>query len=216
MPRIQAVLAGDLIGSRKMGRAAVDDSMAALQTAARGVAHLYGLDLRFTRYRGDGWQLLLRNPGLSLELCMALTARLRAAATGLDTRIAVGVGSVESPGTKDLGDASGPAFLTAGDLLDRMTRHMTERWMIAGAGTTKCLQGLMALGAAIAGGWTAAQSEAVALVLLDADLQTNDRRAQSLGITRQAFEARLKAARFDDFALPRDAFGTHDFAETGA
>lgn len=214
-----AVLTGDLIGSRKRDARTTDESLATLANAAKKLEFLHNLQnqhLRFTRSRGDSWQVLLENPRYVLEACIALTARLRAAGTGLETRIAVGIGQLENAGTTDLSDAAGSAFHISGDLLKRMTsQKKSERWMIDGPSITEWQRAVFSLGSWIARGWTAQQAEAVAMVISEPNLHTNENRASTLGISRQAFEARLKGSGLEHFYHAHQAFVSHDF-ETAA
>ncbi|MEQ8293586.1 MAG: hypothetical protein RIA08_15395 [Roseovarius sp.] len=208
MPRVQAVFTGDLIGSRGVSAAAVDAAMDSLKNAAQSLETTHGFTARFTRNRGDGWQVLLPDPHLALHAYLAIAATLRAADTGLATRIAIGLGPVDSPGTADLSDAAGAAFVTSGDLLETLD---TETAAIAGHGVTDWQRGVIALADWITSGWTAQQAEAVALTLLEPSHTTNSDRARTLGISRQAFEARLKGSGLSAFSPARRAFQTHDF-----
>ena len=87
-------------------------------------------DLRFTRFRGDGWQMLLPEPGFALRLALRLTAELTARQIGLATRISIGLGGVDHPGGVTLSNAAGMAFLRSGRGLDHMARG--RHWSIAG------------------------------------------------------------------------------------
>lgn len=217
-----AALTGDLISSRNKGTEAVTASMAALKATAdrlqrsynRTVSNRPPLDLRFTRSRGDGWQVLLSRPELALVGCTALSASLTAANTGLNTRIAIGIGPIESAGTIDLSDANGPAFETAGDLLKQMTQSSwPARWTIGGSGVNDWQRAVIELAAWITQGWTPLQAEAVSLTVSDFSLTTNEARAEHINITRQAFEKRLKGAGIAHFATANNAFRNH-FAES--
>lgn len=209
MPQLQAVFTGDLIGSRDASSEAIGTAMKSLKNAAQDIGRADDFDPHFTRNRGDGWQILLPDPRLILRAYLGLTARLRAADTGLATRIAIGLGPVDFEGTTNLSDAAGPAFVTSGDLLETLD---TETAAIGGPGVTDWQRGIIALADWIAGGWTAQQAEAVALTLLDTAHDTNAHRAKALGISRQAFEARLKGSGLSAFAPARKAFLTHDFS----
>lgn len=211
MPRLQAVFTGDLIGSRAAPATAVDRTMTHLKKSAEILGNTRDFHPRFTRNRGDGWQILLPDPGLILHSYLALAAALRAADTGLATRIAIGLGPVDFPGTNDLSDAAGAAFVTSGDLLETLD---SETAAIGGQAVTDWQRGVIQLADWIVTGWTAQQAEAVALVLLNDTLDTNADRAKSLNISRQAFEARLKGSGLSAFAHARRAFQTHDFEAT--
>lgn len=206
-----SVLTGDLIQSRTASKAAVDQAFTALQTAAEQFGKGWDIDLRFTRYRGDGWQVLLCKPGLTLHALIFLRARLRAADAGIDTRIAAGIGALGTAGTRDLSDASGAAFVASGHALDAMSpkRQLT----ITGTGVTDELAALIDLTEFISMGWTAAQAEAVAHAL-DQNAPTHDEIAKTLGITRQAVQSRLAGAGFSYFHSALYAMQHHDFMTT--
>lgn len=112
MRPIHAVLTGDLVASAESTPKSVDEAVHALQAAADQVRLWTGHDTHFSRFRGDGWQLYLDAPGLSLAAVISLVATLRARRTGLETRIAVGFGTINQLGDrrKGLADASGEAF----------------------------------------------------------------------------------------------------------
>ncbi|MGR3315642.1 hypothetical protein [Roseovarius indicus] len=208
MSGVQAVFTGDLIDSRDASAEAVERAMANLKITAQSIGKNHEFQPRFTRNRGDGWQMLLPDPTLVMLAYLGLAAALRAADTGLATRIAIGIGPVDFPGTTDLSDAAGPAFVTSGDLLETLD---TETAAIGGHGVTDWQRGVLQLTDWVVTGWTAQQAEAVALTLLDPTHDTNAQRAKSLGISRQAFEARLKGSGLAAFTHARHAFQTHDF-----
>ena len=90
--RTAAILTGDLVGSTEKPVRALERAMDALAEAARGISAWTGADTRFTRYRGDGWQMHVALPGLALRAALTAFARLRAADAGLATRAAIGIG----------------------------------------------------------------------------------------------------------------------------
>lgn len=209
--RLKSVLTGDLIGSRKSDAKAINASMRAIKGAAETLGRMYEFDPRFTRYRGDGWQILVP-PKFSFLACLGISAALRTTNSGLATRIAIGIGTVGSLGTENLADADGDAFETSGAMLDYLSRsHGLERMMIDGPGITKWQQGIIEMTDWIVRGWTAQQAEAVSIALLDPDIHTNERRAAKLKISRQAFEARLKGSGLYAMTLARGAFQRHDW-----
>ncbi|MCR8723883.1 hypothetical protein [Frigidibacter sp. ROC022] len=200
MPQV-AVLTGDLIDSSRAAPAEVDAAMTCLGAAAREIAARARTDARFSRFRGDGWQMVLENPSDSLRATLLLTARLRAADLDLATRIAIGIGAVDSLGTRNLGDATGPAFVTSGHLLDGLPHD--RRLAIAGPKdpdqpafrqlVTPLHEAILALVEQQSQRWTAAQAEAVALSLIHPG-RTHAQLAAQLGVTRQAVQSRLASA----------------------
>ncbi len=148
---------------------------------------------RFTRYRGDGWQLHVAVPALALRALLFLIARLRAADIGLGTRAAIGIGEVASLGTESLADARGPAFEASGRALDAMGR--TRRLAIEGEGVTPWQRIIVDLLDERSARWTRPQAEAMHLALaLRPDEPTLAEMAATLDITAQAVNYRLTGA----------------------
>lgn len=195
------VLTGDLIASTKADSPAVDRAMQALSQAARTLGDWAGHDTRFTRFRGDGWQLYLAKPGLILRATLFLTAYLRAAEVGLATRISIAIAPNNRLGDSGLSGASGLAFEKSGHGLDLMRRSESIAFddadtLVFGAPMTPLgpWQGaVLVLAHWQASHWSREQAEAVVLALAPV-APTQDQIAQTLGITRQAVQARLKGA----------------------
>jgi hypothetical protein len=189
MTKAKAVLTGDLIGSTKAGPAATDRAMDALASAAHEVSFWVHADTRFTRYRGDGWQMYLHGqPGLVFRVCIFLAARLRNADTGLASRFAAGIGSVNHVGSTSLSDANGEAFEISGRALDTMERK--GRMTIGGDGVTPWHEALFEIADWMIRRWSREQAEAAALAL-EHDGASMAELAERIGVTRQAFESRL-------------------------
>ena len=196
-----AVLTGDLIAST----AAPDGGAAALTLLAdiaQDLGAWAGHPARFTRFRGDGWQMLLVTPGLALRASLLIAARL-AAARATPTRLAIGLGGMDYPGTTDLSDARGSAFSASGRALDHLPRG--RAWALAGGPDWQ--SALIALAEWQARGWSVEQAQAVALALPpDAPRQAD--LAARLGISRQAFAARLSGAGLAAWEPALKAFET--------
>jgi hypothetical protein len=191
-PRSAAILTGDLIGSTRVAPSALEAAMGLLAEAAREVsAWTSGPDSRFTRYRGDGWQMHVAEPGRALRAALFLAARLRAADLGLATRAAIGVGRIDSLGTASLADARGPAFEASGRALDRMGR--ARRLAIEGDGITALHRIVVDLLDERTTRWTRQQAEAMAPAL-SPDEPTLAEIAVPLGISAQAVNYRLAGA----------------------
>jgi len=212
MEKIYAVFTGDLIGSSKALPQKVEATMQNLADTGDRLSRLTGSDTKFTRYRGDGWQLLLADPGNFLLGVLLILARLRAAPDTLRTRIAIGAGAVHSLGTSDLRDAQGFAFTVSGQALDSLKRDRNivlasapndPLGILGGNGDRAAIQGqvdwygpvILGLVGFIAGHWTRAQAEAVAIAL-EHGQETQAEIAARLGITRQALNLRLTGAGY--------------------
>ena len=186
---IAAILTGDLVGSTEAPPAALDRAMDTLAEAARAAAAwTAGSDARFTRFRGDGWQVHVADSALALRTALFLVATLRASDAGLATRIAIGIGGVDGLGTDTLADAHGPAFETSGRALDHMPR--TRRLTMDGDGVTTVHRIVVELLEDRTGRLSREQAEALALYL-HPDNPTLADIAPRLGISPQAVAYRL-------------------------
>jgi len=211
MHSIKAVISGDLIASSAKGGAAIDAAMANLADTAARLSNLTESDTRFTRHRGDGWQIYVDIPGLALTCALAMTTALRRSGAGLDTRQAIGFGRVETLPAKALGGAYGEAFELSGRALDQMAKGvrlcLANRLIV-----TPLHEALIALIDWQSARWSKEQAEAVQGRLLDANRPNADL-AATLGITRQAFEARLSSAGYSALEPALHAFQCADWTE---
>jgi hypothetical protein len=189
-----AILTGDLIASTSAPAGDVDRLMQWLATALQDAQR--GLDLsptRFTRFRGDGWQAIIQPAPLYLRTVTHLLSGLRLFDIGLDTRIGIGIGDVDRPGTRDLSDATGPAFTASGHALDTLPR--TDRLAITGLTGPHLAWHRAALEtlAHFSARWSREQAEAIHRRVL-MDKAPLHQIASNLGISRQALSSRLTAA----------------------
>lgn len=188
MTEFAAILTGDLIGSTEAPEA-LEPTMARLAAAAEEIARWQTSSTRFTRFRGDGWQMRT-DPELALRATFYLHACLRASEGLLNTRIAIGLGPVDSLGSADLSDARGAALTASGHALDKMRR--TRRFAIAGRGVDTRDEIIVELIEGIVLRWTRPQAEAAALAL-PYPAPTLEEIGQELGISPQAVSYRLAA-----------------------
>ncbi len=203
---LHAVLTGDLVDSRKTSATKVDAAMDVLAQASREFGEALNFGLGFTRDRGDGWQVLLNAPQHVLRAMVYLRARLIAADLGLDTRVSAGIGPIESHGTRDLSDATGEAFFISGDHLEAAKKR---RMVLAGAGIGVWQNAVILLADQLISGWSAAQAEAAAIMVLHETTQEDI--AGRLGITRQAVQLRLAGSGVAALDEAFEAFKTHDY-----
>jgi hypothetical protein len=199
MTKYAAILTGDLVNSTQAPVGQIDATMHLLAEAARNIDD----DTRFTRFRGDGWQIYLHNGGHCLWACLLILARLKASDNSLSTRISVGIGETYPLPDGDLSAASGPAFIASGRGLDDMTA--TQILSIKGDAVDAFQTSIFAFAADRASRWSREQAEAMALAL-DADIPSRAAIAVRLGITRQAVDARLTAAGHRLLEQASDAF----------
>lgn len=191
-----AVLTGDLVDSSGASPAAVEAAMGRIAAVADRIGRE---GTTFSRHRGDGWQLYLERPGLALATTLMICAELRAAG-GLESRIAMGLGGADIGSFKnllavrDLGAATGTAFISSGRALDAMDK--SSRLAIAGEGVDALHARVIAMIEEQVMNWSREQAEAMAMALGPKDPPTQQAMAEKLGITRQAVAARLHAAGY--------------------
>jgi len=125
--RLYAVLTGDIVDSSKLKeRQRVELHKAMVNTSDE-------LRLRFGKivplsvdiYRGDSWQFIVSDPANSLRVGLFYRSYIRAKMESkkIDTRVAIGIGSIDFlPGNKaSRGD--GEAFRISGGALEKLSRN---------------------------------------------------------------------------------------------
>jgi hypothetical protein len=187
-----AVFTGDLVNSTKAAADAVDTTMARIATTLGSLAILGDTPaMKFTRFRGDGWQAYSTAPALSLRIALCLAATLRTHGAGITTRIAIGIGTATSLGTGTLADASGPAFTASGHALDGMRKG--QLFAIAGPATRGEDAAITALLDERIARWSPEQAIAADITLRGRN-DTLQSMASRLHISPQAVSDRLRAA----------------------
>ncbi len=174
MGELHAVLTGDIIGSTKKAAPPSDQIHAALRAAASDIAVAQPKTLvgELDIFRGDSWQLLLSDPGAFLAVALIVRANLKFR-VGVDTRIAVGVGTVDHIDQDRISMSSGPAFTTSGRRLDAMTKPpfltINSANGTAARDVIMLASALSAACDAIVQDWTARQAEIARLVFISPD-----------------------------------------------
>jgi hypothetical protein len=190
-----AVLTGDLIASTKAGQDAVDGAMAVLEGIAQHEARISGLDIRFARFRGDGWQMYCPEATRVFRLTVLVLANLHSRPKLAQTRLAVATGAVSLPFPQSgLASARGEVFTSSGRELDGMAN---ERLVFFSAEPdAKWQRPLFSYLDWQSSRWSPQQAEAVALAFFH-NPPDPSRIADELGISRQAAKARLDGAGYE-------------------
>lgn len=122
-----AILTGDLVGSRRLSSQQLEELFKSLNDlwSQFGDAHAGAVIGSVEIFRGDGWQAALAKPALCVEATLFLRAAFKAQALShkLDTRIGVGIGTVDDLKENRLSESNGPAFQCSGDALDSLFKN---------------------------------------------------------------------------------------------
>ncbi|MBN2318805.1 MAG: hypothetical protein JXR49_07000 [Acidobacteria bacterium] len=127
--KLYAVLTGDIVGFSKLSverRRLLHDTMRQGSLAAQK-AFAGAIPLEADVFRGDSWQLLVADIAASLEVGLFLRAYLRAHSETekLDTRMAIGIGTVDFVPDDRVSKGDGQAYRHSGLALEKMTRAGT-------------------------------------------------------------------------------------------
>lgn len=189
--------------------------MATLAEAAKIIGEVIGHDLRFTRFRGDGWQVHLLNPRDFLWIAVYLNAILRSnPETYLTSRMAIGLGTTNQLGPNGLSEASGSAFVSSGRGLDSMATGRTLA--LNGDGTDNIQRCALAFVDDRIAAWSPEQAQVVRLEMEPTESRTHADMARILNISRQAVSSRLQAAGGRLMMETLGAFYDHQWEVTDA
>jgi hypothetical protein len=168
-----AVLTGDFI---KSSRYTIEQRQAAFQTLRESTAQLIRIHpeiqtIGIEPFRGDAWQLLHSQPQYAFHASFFFRAALNMHKLP-DTRIAIGMGSVDDVPNQSLAEASGEAFHLSGNGLDTLkkNRHMVFDFAASGLsvlekdfppGIGDIINSALYLASRMADGWSSNEARAV-------------------------------------------------------
>lgn len=208
-----AVLTGDIIKSSLLSKSNLDAVFSTLLNAAEVVKGwkrgLVKGNPEF--FRGDTWQLLLKNPALAMRVGIFLRASLLAEGKA-DSRISIGMGKVENISLKRISLSRGEAFFLSGHGLDSMTLY-SNMTIVVPKSARPLSEWLAVVGHlcdSLIGQWTKRQAEIVSVALAPRE-PTHEEIAQRLNptVSKQAVTKALNGANW--YAI-REAI--HQFERT--
>jgi hypothetical protein len=163
--QLYAVLTGDVVDSSKLSDAARRELPVALKRASQAARALYGkaVPQNADVFRGDSWQLVVTDARLGLRAAVFFRAHLHGNSpqVGLDTRVAIGIGTIKFVPKGQLTQGDGPAFRGSGKVLESMPRSRRLGLSVAGAETPAGIDPVIALMDTLMERWTEKQSLAV-------------------------------------------------------
>ena len=170
---IHAVLTGDLVRSSRLTSDQSREAMDGLKSAACTFNAVYpgAIHKEMDTFRHDSWQLLLNNPVLAFRVALFLRCILKmksSAGIKYDTRISIGIGSVDFVAENRISDSRGIAFTLSGRGLDGMkTAHLAFDGSFADADDWHDVSlGVVPLLDCVVTDWTPVESGVVSAALL--------------------------------------------------
>jgi hypothetical protein len=213
-----AVLTGDIIGSSRLSAAELDRTRSLV---LKGAQQFHSKSRRMVLgapefFRGDAWQLLLREPGQALRVALYIRALLSASA-GVETRISIGIGPVDAINRSRTSLSTGEAFTLSGHALDEITGYfdLTGALPDRAAVLAQWFPAMLHLCSGLIRDWTRRQAEIVSLALLS-DSQTHERIARSLRppVSKQTVSESLAGANWRSLLEAIRVFETTDWPST--
>ena len=195
---IHAVLTGDIVASQRLSVAELDHVRATVEKSCAEIAQwsagLLPLAVEFSR--GDAWQVLLREPSMALRSALWIRAALLFRC-GVDTRIAVGVGSI-MPLAESLSLSGGDAFVRSGQALDSLSQTRMSIVLPTSSPFSSWVDLVAKLCDAMVGSWTQRQAELVHAALSpQSTTQSAIAAALVPPVTKQSVGKGLRAAHWD-------------------
>lgn len=128
-----AILTGDIMASRRLNASQLTGTFQEMNTFWSEFSSLHSGQVlgKIDVFRGDGWQAALASPEHAVDAAVFLRAVVKACPLSekSDSRLGIGIGSVEQLDPDDLGGSHGEAFEASGDALSLATRGKI-RWML--------------------------------------------------------------------------------------
>lgn len=181
-PGVLAVLTGDIIGSTHLSAQQMSQTRATLEKRVRDfrprpARTVCGVPEFF---RGDSWQLLVKEPRWALRVALLIRASL-VADIEVRTRVSIALGGADAIDAKRISLSTGEAFTLSGRALDAITGYFDLTGALpdrAGA-LAPWFPAILHLCSGLVRPWTRRQAEIVSLALLP-DNPTHEWIAKSL------------------------------------
>lgn len=204
--RVYAVLTGDVVRSSALSVPLRRKLATALRSLGSELAGWPEVHPTMSRFRGDGWQLLVLDPSRSLRVALYIRASLRMRFEGqkLDTRVGIGIGRVDFVPGRRVAEGDGSAYRLSGAALDRkgwrrlvfggIDRGDTSKERL---GLERDVQVVLDLLDTIAREWTPSQARAIVETLKGRTQQEVASRWEGGSITQQAVAQHLSRSSWD-------------------
>jgi hypothetical protein len=167
--KLYAVITGDIVGFSKLPEEQRQRLDRIMKEGSKAVRRAFkgSIPLEVDLFRGDSWQMLVSNVAAALQIGLFLRAHLRAAmGTGkFDTRMAIGVGTVDFVPDDRVSKGDGQAYRHSGKALERMTKASNMCFRFPGREIEESIDVLVHLIDVLARNWSDKQALAITGVL---------------------------------------------------
>jgi hypothetical protein len=183
-----SIITGDIIDSRKQKS---KDWVEGLKKILSPFGETPG---QWEIYRGDEFQVEIKNPEEALLVSILIKAHLRA--IKLDARMSIGFGS-KTHNAEKISESNGEAFIHSGELFETLKKQKITLAMRTGTIDIDEKMNLMIqLALTFMDNWLVQSAEFVAIAIENPTL-SQEELGQKLGINQAAVSRRQKRAQFD-------------------
>ncbi|OXA87247.1 hypothetical protein [Flavobacterium hercynium] len=183
-----SVITGDIIGSRQQ------KSEHWVEGLKKILSPFGTTPSNWEVYRGDEFQIEIKNPEDALLTAILIKAHLRAVKS--DARMSIGFGD-KTYNAERISESNGSAFINSGELFETLKKQKVTLAMRMGdVAFDDTLNLMLRLALTFMDSWLIQSAEFVALAIENPDL-SQEELGQKLGINQAAVSRRQKRAQFD-------------------
>ncbi|MEL1255324.1 SatD family protein [Flavobacterium sp. DGU38] len=183
-----SIITGDIIDSRQQ------ESEHWVEDLKKILAQFGKTPSQWEVYRGDEFQIEIKNPEEALLTAILVKAHLRALKS--DARMSIGIGDKTHDAEK-ISESNGSAFINSGELFETLKKQKVTLAMRTGNGEIdEKLNLMIQLALTFMDSWLAQSAEFVAVAIENPTL-SQEELGQKLGINQAAVSRRQKRAQFD-------------------
>lgn len=183
-----SVITGDIIDSRKQ------KSKDWVEDLKKILSPFGATPSEWEVYRGDEFQIEVKNPEEALLSAILIKAHLKA--LKLDARMSIGFGD-KTHNAEKISESNGSAFIHSGELFETLKKQKVTLAMRTGKDIIdENLNLMLQLALTFMDNWLVQQAEFVALAIENPNL-SQEELGHKLGINQAAVSRRQKRAQFD-------------------
>ncbi len=196
--RIMAVLTGDIVDSSRLRSVDSEPVSELIENVGKWIKESFqtAIHARIDIFRGDSWQLVVRDTSIAVRVGLYFRALLRAS-YGIDSRVSIGFGEVDFLPLENISTGTGQAFTLSGQGLEECLKPTRMNLRFPPLERNLDGQGLNTIVRLIdlqARAWTPGQSQAVAGALIDLTQVEIAASWQPEPISQQAISQHLEKA----------------------